>query len=76
MRNTNATLEERAGQADAIAERSEPDVLEADVKGNENGSKGITTEELMRWWGALNLIRSSLSFSAILTVVGGLFLYG
>lgn len=76
MKYTNATLHERAGQADAAAAKGDLKGSETGVKGNDEGLENRTTEDLIRWWGVLNFIRSSLVFAAVLAVTGGLFLYG
>lgn len=76
MESTNATLLERAGQADANAEMGDADTFETGVKGNRQGLGGWETADLMYRWSQLNLIRSSLPFSSVLIVALGLFLYG
>ena len=76
MMRTNNIMFARADQADAVAESGKADASEEGMKGNdERGLEGMTTEELMHRWGFLNMIRSGLMFSAVITVAGGLYLY-
>jgi hypothetical protein len=76
MKSTNATLCHRAAQEDARAEKGAENDLEKSIKGNEKKGEGNATEELMRWWGFLVLVRSSLALSAIFAVALGLYLCG
>jgi Domain of unknown function (DUF1772) len=76
MKSTNTTLYHRAAQADARAEKGAGDDSEQAIKGNEKKGESNTTGEVMRWWGFLVLVRSSLALSAIFAVALDLFLYG
>jgi Domain of unknown function (DUF1772) len=76
MEKTNSALEGRASKADATTESDDLDNSEPGIKGNKKGTDVESTEDLMRWWAVLAFVRAGLPLAAIMTVVGGLVLYG
>ena len=58
MKNTNGELHRRATRAEeeGIADVTYPDLVE----GMQGGIEGYKIEELVAWWGRLNLMRASL----------------